>query len=201
MKRTLKAIREDIGLTQEQVSSLVGVPVKTLRNWEQGTRKPSEWTLNLVIDKLLQIRIEEQLQVDNESSTSIDQKVLVYFNYDQWIEDLPIGYSSRKFILDEDGNPYNYNFIGVNSLFETYTGLKANDVIGKSVLDVLPDIVKSDFDWIGYYADIALNNKTGEFIAYSEPLKKSYKVKVFSPQYLYFVVFFSDYTNDSNDTI
>ena len=102
-------------------------------------------------------------------------------------------------ILDKDGKPYNYNFISVNNLFEKYTGLKADDVIGKSVLDVLPGIKNSEFDWIGYYADIALNDKTGEFIAYSEPLKKKYKVKVFSPEYLYFVVFFTDYPNDSNN--
>ncbi len=193
MDRTLKKIRESIGFTQEQVSTLTGVPVKTLRNWEQGLRSPSKWALDLVIDKLLQIHIDEQFSLD-EATFSLDEKVLINLNYDKWIDNLPVGYSSHKLILNDDGVPYDYSFIGVNSLFETYTGLKAKNVIGKTVLEVLPNFIDSDFNWIAYYSNIALNNKSGEFVAYSEPLKKSYKVKVFSPEYLYFIVFFSDYS-------
>ena len=33
-------IRRRLGLTQESFSGLLGVSVQTLRNWEQGTRKP-----------------------------------------------------------------------------------------------------------------------------------------------------------------
>lgn len=196
MRQELKAIRENIGLTQEQVSKIIGVPVKTLRNWEQGIRKPSEWVFNLFVEKLLKIELEEQLRTDDLSEISIDEMILINLNYHKWINNIPVGYSSHKLILDDDGKAYNYNFVNVNNLFEEYTGLKAKDVIGKSVLDVLPDIVKGDFDWISYYADIALNDKTGEFIAYSEPLKKKYMCKVFSPEYLYFVVFFSEYKGD-----
>lgn len=50
-KRTLKTrnlkapsdpviIRRRLGLTQEAFSGLLGVSVQTLRNWEQGSRKP-----------------------------------------------------------------------------------------------------------------------------------------------------------------
>jgi predicted nucleotidyltransferase len=31
----------------------LGIPIKTLRNWEQEIRNPSGWTLNLIIDKAL----------------------------------------------------------------------------------------------------------------------------------------------------
>ncbi len=67
MNYSIKTIRQNIGLTQEQVAELTGVPVKTLRNWEQEVRKPSEWTLDLVIDRLLRIKLEEQLQIDDDS--------------------------------------------------------------------------------------------------------------------------------------
>ena len=33
-------IRHGLGLTQEAFSGLLGVSVQTLRNWEQGSRKP-----------------------------------------------------------------------------------------------------------------------------------------------------------------
>ena len=33
-------IRHRLGLTQEAFSGLLGISIQTLRNWEQGTRKP-----------------------------------------------------------------------------------------------------------------------------------------------------------------
>lgn len=45
------------------VSFLTGIPVKTLRNWEQEVRKPSEWTLDLVMDRLLRSKIEEHAKI------------------------------------------------------------------------------------------------------------------------------------------
>jgi len=33
-------IRHHLGLTQEAFSGLLGISVQTLRNWEQGVRKP-----------------------------------------------------------------------------------------------------------------------------------------------------------------
>lgn len=83
MKTTVKTIRENIGLTQAQVSLLTGVPVKTLRNWEQEIRKPSEWTMDLIIDKLLRVELEKNLTLnegeDDETNilsyTTIKKKV------------------------------------------------------------------------------------------------------------------------------
>lgn len=34
------AIREKYGMTQKEFASLLGISVGTLRNWEQGRRKP-----------------------------------------------------------------------------------------------------------------------------------------------------------------
>jgi len=36
----VRRIREDLELSQPQFAALVHVSVKTLRNWEQGVRKP-----------------------------------------------------------------------------------------------------------------------------------------------------------------
>ena len=35
-----RAVRTQLGMTQEQFASMLGVPIGTLRNWEQGIRKP-----------------------------------------------------------------------------------------------------------------------------------------------------------------
>ncbi len=67
MSNKLKIIRENLELTQEQLSLLTGVPVKTLRNWEQEVRKPSEWTIDLVMDRLLRVKMEEHLNIDEST--------------------------------------------------------------------------------------------------------------------------------------
>lgn len=36
----IKEIRDGFGLTQEQFAALLGISVRTLRNWEQGRRVP-----------------------------------------------------------------------------------------------------------------------------------------------------------------
>ena len=36
----IKNIRDGFGLTQEQFAALMGISVRTLRNWEQGRRVP-----------------------------------------------------------------------------------------------------------------------------------------------------------------
>src|SRR3989304_2554749 len=36
----VRKIREHYGLSQEKFASLIGIRVATLRNWEQGRRKP-----------------------------------------------------------------------------------------------------------------------------------------------------------------
>jgi predicted nucleotidyltransferase len=64
MSHKMKVIRENLELTQEQVSLLTGVPLKTLRNWEQEVRKPSEWTIDLVMDRLLRVKMEEYSNID-----------------------------------------------------------------------------------------------------------------------------------------
>jgi predicted nucleotidyltransferase len=71
MKITLKTVRDNIGLTQEQVSELTGVPVKTIRNWEQEIRKPSDWTMDLVVDRLLRVKLEEYIDKEEDDESNV----------------------------------------------------------------------------------------------------------------------------------
>jgi putative transcriptional regulator len=44
----VKRIRDSYGLTQEKFAALLGISVGTLRNWEQGRRKPEGTALILL---------------------------------------------------------------------------------------------------------------------------------------------------------
>lgn len=48
----LKAARLNAGLTQKQAAERCGVPFRTYQNWEYGTRKPPEYVLAAILEKL-----------------------------------------------------------------------------------------------------------------------------------------------------
>jgi len=48
------------------------------------------------------------------------------------IENLPIGVALCEIILDEDGKPYDYRYLYVNPAFEKLTGLKRENIIGRT---------------------------------------------------------------------
>lgn len=52
------------------------------------------------------------------------------------------GFALHEIILDDAGKPMDYRFLAVNPAFERMTGLKADAIIGKTVLETLPGIEK-----------------------------------------------------------
>lgn len=103
-----------------------------------------------------------------------------------------VGYAHHKIILNNVGEPCNYEFIEVNPAFEVFTNLKTENIVGKMVTDIIPEITNDDFDWINEYGDIALNGGKKSFQRYSFPLKKYYKVIVYSPEKYYFVTLITE---------
>jgi PAS domain S-box-containing protein len=107
----------------------------------------------------------------------------------------PFGYALHKILLNNEGKPADYEFIEVNPAFEKMTGLRSVNILGKTILQVVPAITKDNFDWIGYYGDIALNGLEKEFEQFSEALNCWYKVQVYSPEKHYFITIFSEITD------
>lgn len=48
----IKLARKEAGLSQAGVQTKLGIPVRTLQNWEEGTRTPPAWLEKLIIDAL-----------------------------------------------------------------------------------------------------------------------------------------------------
>ena len=60
---TILEARQEAGLTQKQVFELIGVPVRTLQNWEAGIRICPIYVENLLIEKLLSMKGENKNEV------------------------------------------------------------------------------------------------------------------------------------------
>jgi len=140
---------------------------------------------------------------DNQSSGGLsmnNKEVHVHGStmdfYRKIIENAPTGYAYHKIILDHEGLPRDYEFIEVNDAFERATGLKREHVIGKRVTEVIPDIRNSEFDWIGFYGELAINGGERETEQFLEALNTWYRINAYSPEHGYFITLLHDITKE-----
>ena len=112
-------------------------------------------------------------------------------NYANLFNKMLNGFASHEIILDEDGNPCDYRFIDVNPAFERMTGLKKKDIIGKTVLEILP---KTERIWIERYGKVTLEETPASFSSYSIEFDKHFEVTAYSPQKGFFAAIFRDIT-------
>lgn len=54
-KLTIKEARKAAGLTQLEMAKVMGIPARTIQNWEGGQRKCPEWCEKLVVAELERI--------------------------------------------------------------------------------------------------------------------------------------------------
>lgn len=101
------------------------------------------------------------------------------------------GLAVHEIILDGNGKPVDYRFLDINESFERLTGLKAENIIGKTVLEVMPGTEKS---WIEKYGKVALTGEPIEFEDFSKELNKYYGIVAYSPLPNQFAVILSDIT-------
>ena len=57
---TIKEARKAAGLSQQGVTDTLGIPRRTLQDWETGKRTPPGWAEALVVEKLERIAQESQ---------------------------------------------------------------------------------------------------------------------------------------------
>ncbi len=101
------------------------------------------------------------------------------------------GFALHEIICDEKGTPVDYRFLEINQAFERYTGLKRDEVIGKTKNEVLPE--DDDF-WIETYGKVALTGEPVHFDNYSSALDRHYEVFSYRPAPGQFAVLFMDIT-------
>jgi PAS domain S-box-containing protein len=112
-------------------------------------------------------------------------------NYYTLFREMLDGFALHEIICDQKGNPVNYRFIAVNPAFERMTGLKAQDIAGRTVLDVLPG---TEPYWIERFCKVALTGEPIFFENYSAELLMHFKVTAFKPAPNQFACIFSNIT-------
>ncbi len=133
----------------------------------------------------LKKEISRRQEAENTLQQNQEQQHLLF-------ESLMDGYALHEIVLDEAGRPVNYKFLQVNSVFETLTGLRREQIIGKTVLEVMPGTERY---WIEVYGEVALTGESARFENYAQDVEgKWFEVSAFSPRKGRFATLFRDIT-------
>ena len=103
------------------------------------------------------------------------------------------GFALHEIICNGQGQPVDYRFLAINPAFEKMTGLKATDIVGRTVLEVLP---ATEAYWIDTYGCVALTGEPTFFENFSKELNKSFQITAFRPVPGQFACIFADITEE-----
>jgi len=118
--------------------------------------------------------------------------------YKQLIEQSPLGCSFHKTRYKDEGNPYDCEFVEVNHAFEKLTGLKKEDVIGRSIGEVFLENNKGEHDRTSDWKRIINNDEIKEFEYFHWRVGKWLRINVCFRNKDYCIMSFADITHERN---
>ncbi len=133
--------------------------------------------------KLFEAKIKEQ-EKENALRESEEK-------YHTLFREMLDGFALHEIICDREGTPVDYLFLAVNPALERMTGLKAADLIGHTVLEIMPG---TERHWIETYGKVALTGEPALFENFAIELGKHFHVTAFRPNPNQFACIFADVT-------
>ncbi|SHO43481.1 PAS domain-containing sensor histidine kinase [Desulfopila aestuarii] len=170
----------------------------TVKNWESVHIGKDSQPIHLVFNAKCVVDKEGNITGTRGTAFDISQR---YFtekklqankeNYHNLFEKMLDGFALHEIICDASGAPVDYRFLNINPAFEKLTGLNGSDLIGRTVLQVMP---ATEQHWIDTYGKVALTGEAIVFENYSQELKKHFKVTAYRPAINHFACIFQDVT-------
>jgi PAS domain S-box-containing protein len=108
------------------------------------------------------------------------------------------GVALLEIITDESDTPVDYRFLDLNPAYERISGLLVSDVIGKTVMEVLPG---TDPFWIKTFGEVAESGKTINFEKYMRELDKYVEVTAYTSEVRQVVCLIRDITERKTQEI
>ena len=111
---------------------------------------------------------------------------------------MPTAFAHHRMEYDDENRPVDYLFLEVNDAFEAMTGITREEAQGRLVIEVLPGIETSDFDWIGRFGSVVSDGGPLRFVAPADQLGRWYDVSAFPTEEGCFATVFLDVTEQRN---
>lgn len=130
-------------------------------------------------------KIEEELRRSEEKYSSLFANMID-------------GLAYCRPIFDNQNRPVDLVCLEINDAFTRITGLKKEDVVGKRIKEVLPEIQKAQPKLFETSGRVALSGKTEKFEIFFKPLSLWFSVSMYSPIKGDFVIMFEDINERKN---
>ncbi|MEI7989379.1 MAG: PAS domain S-box protein, partial [Chloroflexota bacterium] len=187
---------DDLKLSQKNVDTLLdGVPIpfaEFSRRCQDGSIGYHTFSATPVVQRGKTIGLEGFLVDITDQKRAQKEVRKSEKNYSNLFTYMIDAFAVHEIILDQDGVPVDYRFLAVNPAFENMTGLKTRNLIGKTVLDVMPG---TEDVWIKTYGHIALTGEPAHFEQYSQVLGRYYEITAYRPAPNQFACIFTDITD------
>jgi diguanylate cyclase (GGDEF)-like protein/PAS domain S-box-containing protein len=106
-------------------------------------------------------------------------------------ENMQEGFALQEIMADENGRTIDFRFLDANAAYERHTGLKPQDIIGKTIHEIIPH---ADPRQIENYGKVALTGEPLAFEYYSRSFERYLRVRAFCPQRGRFATILEDIT-------
>ncbi len=114
------------------------------------------------------------------------------------LSNMPEGYKRGEVICDGNNTPIDFRILEVNEAYQKQTGINLDNFIGKTMLEVFPNVEKT---WIETIGKVALSGEATHFVDYNHNTNKYFEISVFSPKHGEFALFIKDVTSRENARI
>ena len=117
------------------------------------------------------------------------------FRYHILFDNMLEGFARCKIITDNHDNPIDFIYLNINDAYEKLTGLKREDILGKRVTEIIPDIKNYKPNLFEIYGKVALTGETAKFEIFFDPLKIWLSISVYSFKKGYFIAILDNITD------
>ncbi len=125
--------------------------------------------------------------MEKKTQQNADEEFLINKKLYRTLLDMMNGFAYCKMIY-ADGQPIDFEYLIVNQAFEKLTGLQ--NVTGKKISELIPDIRETDQELIRTYGRVASSGIPESFETYTEFLDKWFSISVSCPEKDHFVAIF-----------
>lgn len=159
-------------------------------------RKNGEIFPTIMTGKLIRLDAEPRYFSATMFDITQEKKILVELDeakmqFEKILSENDIPIASHTIVYDANQLPVDYRYDYVNPAFEQLIGIQKSNIIGKTVLELLPNTEKY---WIDEFAKVALTQVSMRYTNYSSQFDKWFSVSAYSPQKGQFAVLISDIT-------
>jgi len=175
-----------------RVASSIEDSARTLTTWNDTYR------VNLPAGKTIWVRGQSSPQKLEDGSIlwhgyihDVTDRMRAEDDYEMLFRSMLEGFALHEMIYDAEGRPVDYRFLRVNPAFERMTGLRAQEVVGRTAREVMPTLSQ---EWIDRYGTVAKTGEPAFFTNYAEHLGRHFEVAAFRPEENHFACIFTDVT-------